>query len=58
MSRTFSSPIRKPVVKESVLKGQSWEAVLNEFLLVKKAEGRAWRTLNDFKDRITRFFRR
>ena len=31
---------------------------MNEFLLVKKAEGRAWRTLDDFKDRITRFFRR
>ena len=58
MSRTFSSPIKKPVVKESILKDQNWETVLNEFLLVKKAEGRAWRTLDDFKDRITRFFRR
>ena len=58
MSRAFSSPIKKPVVKESVLKGQSWEVVLQEFVLVKKAEGRAWRTLDDYKGHISRFFRK
>ena len=58
MNRPFSSNIPKPVVQNSPLKNQHWETVLNEFLQVKKAEGRAPSTLEDFKGRITRFFQK
>jgi site-specific recombinase XerD len=51
-----TTTVNKPVIKESILKDQSWEDVLKEFILVKKAEGRAWRTLDDYESRVTRFF--
>jgi site-specific recombinase XerD len=46
------------VIKEATCKNRSWEEVLEEFILVKKAEGRAWRTIDDYRSHIGRFFTR
>jgi integrase len=43
-------------IKETAYKDCSWEEVLEEFILVKKAEGRAWRTIDDYRFHIGRFF--
>lgn len=47
-----------PVVKlrSRASRAPSWEVVLEEFLLHKKAEGRAWRTLEDYRDHLGAFF--
>ncbi|NPV27678.1 MAG: tyrosine-type recombinase/integrase [Firmicutes bacterium] len=39
-------------------KWTTWQDVLTEFILQKRAEGLAWRTLDDYEDHITRFFSR
>jgi site-specific recombinase XerD len=43
-------------LKETNYKDRSWEEVLEEFILVKKTEGRAWRTINDYRSNIKHFF--
>jgi site-specific recombinase XerD len=43
-------------IKETTHINHSWEEVLEEFILVKQAEGRAWRTIDDYRSHIRRFF--
>jgi site-specific recombinase XerD len=43
-------------IREAACKNHSWEETLEEFILIKKAEGRAWRTIDDYRSHIGRFF--
>ena len=45
-------------LKSTNHKERLWEEVLEEFILIKKTEGRAWRTINDYRDHVGRFFKR
>jgi hypothetical protein len=45
-------------IKETDNKKYLWEEVLEEFILTKKAEGRAWRTIDDYRTHNGRFFSR
>lgn len=49
----------KRVVKINQLKrSKSWEDVLNEFLLLKRAEGRSETTFDDYERHVYYFFNR
>jgi integrase len=43
-------------MKQTTYINRSWEEILEEFILFKKAEGRAWRTIDDYRSHIGRFF--
>jgi site-specific recombinase XerD len=45
-------------IKEITYKNRTWKEILEEFILVKKAEGRAPNTIYDYRARIRRFFTR